>query len=248
MAPLRTALALSVAALCSTALAEDPRPPPRGHGAVPAAAAPTDGGVAASPGARYLESLSPASREALVKDGQVILDTRTTGSGPSLVKAAVRFARSRADTYSLITQPAEQHTFLPHVEVSRAVGERTELGEREDFEVSFLFTFKYRTQHWFYPEEDRVEWNLDPTGGDGLEAQLGYWQLYELDDHTTLAEYGTHIVARGALLNFFRSLGERGAINEALTAFRKHIDTSPKVAGRPAAVPAAGAATGAVAP
>ncbi len=239
----RPILALCLAALAAPGLAAEPRPPPRGHPVLPPAAAPTDGGAPASPGARYLESLPPAAREALLRNGQVILDTRTSGPGPSLVKAAVRFSRSRADTYALITQPADQHTFLPHVEVSRPFGERTELGEREDFEVSFLFTFKYRTQHWFYPEEDRVEWNLDPTGGDGLEAQLGYWQLYELDEHTTLAEYGTHIVARGAILNFFRSLGERGAIDEALTAFRKHIDGSPKVAGRPAApepaVPAA---------
>ena len=232
MRPLRPLLALSLAALGAVAFAAEPRPPPRGH-RLPVDPA-LDGGVALSPGARYLESLPPSAREALLKDGQVILDTKTSGSGPSLVKAAVRFARSRADTYALISQPAEQHTFLPHVEVSRPVGERTELGEREDFEVAFLFVFKYRTQHWFYPEEDRVEWNLDPTGGDGLEAQLGYWQLYELDENTTLAEYGTHIVARGALLNFFRSLGERGAIGEALGAFRKHIDTSPRVATRPA--------------
>jgi hypothetical protein len=184
--------------------------------------------VLPSAGAWYLESLPPAAREALKKDGQVLLDKQTSGSGPSLIKAAVRFARPRAEVWALITQVSQQYTFLPHVEASTLHGERTELGERDDFKVAFLFVFKYRTQHWFYPEENRLEWNLDPTGGDGLEQQLGYWQLYELDDHTTLAEYGTHITARGAILNFFRSLGERGAIDEALTAFRKHIDGAPR--------------------
>jgi hypothetical protein len=212
-----------VALVCVNALAE-PRPPARGHPAELDTVA--DGGVTA--GARFVEALPRPAQDALKKDGQVILDQQTASSGPSLVRAVVRFDRPLADVYALVAQPSDQHTYLPHVEVSRLFGERTPEGERDDFVVSFIFSFKYRTQHWFYPEESRVEWNLDPTGGDGLEEQLGFWQLYELDDKTTIGEYGTHIRARGALLNFFRSLGERGAIGDALAAFRRHIDTAKR--------------------
>lgn len=215
--PLTFWLTMAVGLPCSAQ-----RPDPRGQ---PDATAMAPG--AGTPGARYLETLSTPAKEALRRDGHVILDQKTSGGGPSLLKAVVRFDRPKADVYALISQPSTQHAYLPHVEQSKTFGQRSEEGEADDFVVSFIFTFKYRTQHWFYQELDRVEWNLDPAGGDGLVEQLGYWQLYELDDKTTIAEYGTRIVARGAILNFFRSLGERGAIADALTAFRKHINTAP---------------------
>jgi hypothetical protein len=139
--------------------------------------------------------------------------------------------------YALIIQPAEQHTFLPRVTQSKPFGVRTADGETEDYVVSFLFTFRYRTQHWFYPEEHRVEWNLDPSGEDSLADQQGFWQLYELDEKTTIAEYGTRLVMRGAFINFLRSLGERGGVSEALVAFRKHVHTA-KLDGQPSGVSA----------
>jgi hypothetical protein len=115
---------------------------------------------------------------------------------------------------------------LPHVVESKTVGEHTAEGERNDYLVVLVFEIRYRTQHWFYPEESRVEWSLDPSGANGLVAQEGYWQLYELDSKTTLGEYGTRIVVRGALLEFARSIGERGGVVEALNAFKRHVETA----------------------
>jgi hypothetical protein len=93
--------------------------------------------------------------------------------------------------------------------------------------VSVLFIkFRFRTQHWFYADERRIEWNLDPSGDNGLSEQVGFFQLYELDDKTTIAEYGTHVVAKDGFLNFLRGLGERGGVADALNAVRKHVHTS----------------------
>jgi hypothetical protein len=50
---------------------------------------------------------------------------------------------------------------------------------------------------------------------------------HELDEHTTVAEYGTHLRLSAGFLDFLRGLGERGAIDEALSAFRKHVETAP---------------------
>jgi hypothetical protein len=97
-------------------------------------------------------------------------------------------------------------------------------GERIDFVISMLFSFKYRTQHWYYPEENRIEWFLDASGEDGLAEQEGSWQFYALDDGTTLGEYATHVVTRSAFLNFFRRLGERGGVAEALTSLKRHVE------------------------
>ncbi len=210
-----------LAACCAWA---EPRPPARDHAPAEFFAA-ADGGVDA-PGARFLATLPVSARDAVRREGYALLDQKSAGGGPSLLRAVVRFDRPRDEVFALITQPSQQKTFLPHVEQSKTVGERTAEGEAIDMVVSFLFTFRYRTQHWYYPDEHRMEWNLDTAGGDGLMEQFGFWQLYELDEKTTIAEYGTRIVARGALLNFLRSLGERGAIGDALEAFRKHVHTA----------------------
>jgi hypothetical protein len=228
LASLSRAAAVSISLAGLTVAHAQTKPPARGHPVVDVVTPSkvVNEVVVDSPGSRYVATLPQAARDALRKDGQAILDKKTEGSGPSLLKAVVRFDRPKAEAWALITQPSTQHTYLPHVDESKLIGAHSEDGELNDYVVAFLFTFKYRTQHWFYADEARVEWNLDPAGGDGLTEQLGYWQLYELDSKTTIAEYGTHIVARGAFLNFLRSLGEKGAILDALGAFKKHIDTA----------------------
>lgn len=217
-------MTLALTGLAAFAQAEG-RPPSRGH-AAPELFASTDGGL--SPGALFLATLPVAAQETFKKDGQVVLDKGAGGSGPNLVKAVARFDRPKDEAYAIMTRVSEQASFLPNVQLSKTFGEHTAEGERTDYVVAFIFSFKYRTQQWFYPEQSRLEWKLDPTGGDGLQEQDGYWQLYELDSKTTIAEYGTHIVANGAILNFLRGVGERGAIADALRAFRKHVDTAKK--------------------
>lgn len=179
-----------------------------------------------TPGARFIASLPEAARKALAKDQQVVLDQTSKDGGPALIRAVARFGRPKAEVWELITRTSDQHTFLPHVTQSKTFGERTAEGERNDYVVAFFFTFKYRTQHWFYADQSRLEWNLDPSGEDGLVEQLGFWQLYELDEKTTVGEYGTRIVVRGAFINFLRSLGERGGVKDALTAFRRHVNAA----------------------
>lgn len=141
----------------------------------------------------------------------------------TLVRAVMRFDRPIDEVFAIITQPSQQATYLPHVTQSKTVGERSGEGEVNDMVVSFLFTFRFRTQHWFYPQERRMEWNLDPTGEAGLVAQTGFFQLYALDEKTTIAEYGTHVVARDGFLEFLRGIGERGGVAESLAAIRRHV-------------------------
>jgi hypothetical protein len=195
------------------------RPPARQH-ASPEVVAGID---ALTPGERFLATLPASTREAVRKEGQAVLDGKSGGDKTGLLRAVIRFDRPRDEVFALITQPSTQVSYLPHVSQSKTVGARTEEGEATDMVISFLFTFRYRTQHWFYPEEHRMEWNLDPAGEDGLTEQSGFFQLYELDEKTTIAEYGTRVVARDGFLNFLRGLGERGGVAEALTAIRKHV-------------------------
>lgn len=208
------------AAVVSTALlAFAERPPAREH-ALPEVVTGVDD---LTPGARFVATLSPRARETLAKDGQVVLDTRRGSGDQTLLRAVMRFDRPVDEVFAIITQPSQQVASLPHVTQSKTVGVRTAEGEVNDVVVSFLFTIRFRTQHWFYPEEHRMEWNLDRTGADGLVDQAGFFQLYALDEKTTIAEYGTRVVARDGFLNLLRGLGERGGVVDALTATRKHV-------------------------
>lgn len=212
-----------VALLTASSVAHAERPPPRGR----APAALLAGSVVdpGTPGARFLAGLPAEARRSLEKQGQVLLEQPGSGAGGA-IRAVLRFERPRDEVFAILSRPSEQSSYLPNVTQSKTVGARSAEGERTDLVVSVLFTIAFRTQSWFYPEEHRIEWTLDPTGADGLVAQEGFFQLYELDERTTLAEYETRVVARGGLLEFFRGLGAKGGVTDALTATRRHVATA----------------------
>jgi uncharacterized protein YndB with AHSA1/START domain len=158
----------------------------------------------------------------------VVLDSKQGDGEQALLRAVMRFDRPADEVFAIITQPSQQARYLPHVTQSKTVGARSDTGEVNDMVVSFLFTFRFRIQHWFYPEERRMEWSLDPSGEDDLTEQSGFFQLYALDEKTTIAEYGTRVVARDGFLNFLRGIGERGGVAEALSAIRSHVSASKR--------------------
>jgi uncharacterized protein YndB with AHSA1/START domain len=222
MNQLITAATLVVVVTASTP-AHAERPPPRGR-AAPALLAGdvVDPGTA---GACFLSSLPAERRAEFERHGQVLLEQPGSGSAGT-IRAVLRFDRPRDEVFAILSRPSEQSRYLPNVTQSKTVGARTAEGERTDLVVSVLFTIAFRTQSWFYPEEHRIEWTLDPTGADGLTAQEGFFQLYALDERTTLAEYETRVVARSGLLEFFRSLGAKGGVADALAATRRHVATA----------------------
>lgn len=215
---------LFVAVVTFALFASAERPPARAH-ALPDVVAGVD---ALTPGARFVATLPPKMQATLRREGQVVLDSKQGDGEQALLRAVMRFDRPVDEVFSIITQPSQQARYLPHVTQSKTVGARSETGEVNDMVVSFLFTFRFRIQHWFYPEERRMEWSLDPSGEDGLTEQAGFFQLYALDEKTTIAEYGTRVVARDGFLNFLRGIGERGGVAEALSAIRSHVSASKR--------------------
>ena len=203
-----------------TAFAE--QPPAQGHAPAEFFATP-DGIGGPTPGARFLATLPFSARETLRKEGRVVLDHKK-GKTNGLVRAVIRFERPRDEVFGLITQPSQQARYLANVKASKTVGGRTAESELVDMEVAVLFVkMNYRIQHWFYPAEFRMEWELDPSVKCGLSEQTGFFQLYALDEKTTIAEYGARVIAKDGFLDFVRGLGERGGIAEALSALRIHV-------------------------
>lgn len=206
-----------LAVLALTAWAE--RPPPQGQ-------PPAELRDEPYAGTRYVASLPESVQQGLRKDGYALLQQKSGSENDGLIRAVIRFERPRDEVFAVLTQPSLQKSFLPHVKKSQTVGARTDEGELNDFEVAFLFTFKYRTQHGYYPELHRLEWALDGSTPGSLAAQTGFFQLYALDEKTTIAEYGTRVQLKDGFINFLRSLGERGGVADALNATRRHVHTA----------------------
>lgn len=199
------------------------RPPPMGK-APPEFYATPAGAEGPTPGARFLATLPYAARNKLRKDGRVILELQRKRG---YVHAVVRLERPIGEAYALVSRPSTQQSYVPHVTQSKTVSGRTEHGESIDYVVSvFFMTFNFRVQHWFYPEHQRMEWTLDPSGKNELTEHVGSLQLYELDSNTTIAELSARVAVKDKFVSFVRGLGQRGEVSEALTAFRKYVATA----------------------
>ena len=72
---------------------------------------------------------------------------------------------------------------------------------------------------------------LDSKKKSDIALQEGYWQLYKLDDNTTIGEYGTRVDTGVAVPSFVQNFLARKDIPKALTAFRKYIDSDGKYLG-----------------
>lgn len=205
---------LAVLTLALSALAE--RPAPKGQPVAELRDDPTGG-------AKYVAKLPEDTRKTLEEKGYALLESRSGKDNDGLIRAVILFERPRDEVFAVLTQPSTQKQYLPNVKKSELVGARTHEGEAEDMELSFLFTFKWRTQHWYYPELHRMEWALDASEPGSLAAQSGYFQLYALDEKTTVAEYGTQVQLKDGFLNFLRSIGEKGGVRDAVQAQRAFV-------------------------
>lgn len=204
-----------------TAFAE--RPPPAGKAPAEFYATPS-GAEGPSPGARFLATLPFEARDKLRKDGKVVLELKRK---QGYVHAVIRLERPIDEAFAIITRPSAQARYMPHVAQSKTVSGRTEEGESIDYVVAVLFVkFPFRLQHWFYPEQQRMEWTLDPTGKNSLEQQSGFLQLYELDAKTTIAELSASVTVKNDFVAFIRSLGQKGEVSDVLAAMRKYVGTA----------------------
>lgn len=214
---------ISVALILSALAASAARPPSAGRAPSEFYATPT-AGDGPTPGARFLATLPYEARNKLRKDGRVVLELQRK---KGYVHAVVRLDRPIDEVYELITRPSSQHRYVPHVAQSKSVGGRTEEGESIDYVVKvMLATFNFRVQHWFYPEQHRMEWTLDPTGENELTEQAGFLQLYALDSKTTIAELSARVAVKDKFVSFVRGLGQKAEVQDALTALREYVGTA----------------------
>ena len=228
---LASCLSAAFLILAAAAQAEPVRPEPKSVGkmASPVSTANIVGGK--TEGQAYFDALPLELQRTLLKEGQSLMGEQKeteSGSYAGYIKAVAIFKQPKARTYELIIHPTLQPLYLPRLTGAKAVDDPP-FGELVEFKLKVLFSsFKFYTRHWFYPEYARIEWALDSKKKSDIALQEGYWQLYKLDDNTTIGEYGTRVDTGVAVPAFVQNFLARKDIPKALTAFRKYIDSDGK--------------------
>ncbi len=228
---MRTSLvAAATVTLASSLAIAGLRPTPRGTGVGASPITLTLPGKGDTEGATYLKSVTPEFRAQLEKDGQALLKEKDTSSPDKAlagyIKAVVIMKQPKARVFELIRDTTKQATYLPRLVGATAI-EKPANGELTEFHIKFWFTsFTTRVQHWFYPEFSRVEWKLDPSFKNDIEAQEGFWQLYQLTADTTVGEYGTRVETGVHVPQNVQDFFARRDIPEAMAAFKKFIDSN----------------------
>ncbi len=216
---------VSVLLLTSAAAAARPAPQPQTSLASPVTETATKDGK--TEGQLYLDTLSPELRKELEKEGQVLLgeQAETEGSYGGLIKAVAIFTLPKNKVWELTTDPSKQVLFLPRLTESKTV-ERPENGELTKFQLKVMWQrIDFRVRHWFYPEIARIEWELDKEYDNDIAGQIGFWQFYQLDENTTIGEYGTRVDTGISVPKFIQDFFAKQDIPDAMTQFRKYVNS-----------------------
>lgn len=190
-------------------------------------------------GEAYLATLSPAEREALLRDGVFMVQAEdpdspsATGEGDSAaikgyIRAVALFQQPKQRTLELMLEPANLALFLEELDGAETVLRIPELGELTKFTIEFLWLdIDFWIQHWFYPELSRYEWYLDTVNFDNdIDGNRGFWQLYALDATRTIGEYGVMVDTGIPIPRRWFERIQRRQIPEAMAQFQAYIDSN----------------------
>lgn len=203
--------------------AAEPAPSPMLAFVRPPYAVPVTAGTA-DEGQAVLSALSADERTRLSQDGFVVADAKA--GQPKGMKVGFLIANApRGEVWQLIRAASEWNKYIPRVEKSRRVGQRPnyELAQIE-LAVS-LVSIDLQAEVLSWPECSRVTWALDPGYDNDLRLFEGYFNLFALDEHTTLVEYGTRVRSSPLLPAFVEGYLIDKALPDGLVAVKRYLDS-----------------------
>lgn len=180
-------------------------------------------------GHAVLAALPEAELAKLMAD-EIVLTGQA--SGEEVLKGTIRalfvVKQPRAETFRLLTQPSLQMSYQSRLKKSETVS-RTENGETTEFIVKVgLVSVHTRVVHKWWPEISRMAWTLDPSFKNDLRHQEGFYNLYALDERTTLLEFGTVLEVSALVPKFVQNYLTRSDLPEALGFVKKFVDSGGK--------------------
>ena len=187
--------------------------------------------LAGAPGlaqARTAEALldgePPELVERLHRDGVLVMED-VGGGADSFVVAYVIFARPRERVLELLEEAARQPEYRPELRSVRTISSTAEGRVDEQRLVVMFQELVYRLLYTKDPDDQRLEWRLDPDFDNDLERMEGFWELYAAADGTTLGRFGSRVNVGPAVPGFLqRGLSRRTVLRYVENA-RQWVDS-----------------------
>lgn len=182
--------------------------------------------MSAGEAAHVLAKLKPEERAKLEKTGSVVSTTLSSGDEiKGIINAYVITKQPKQKVWALLKQPAKQHLYLPRLEKAKTVSksENRELGWFQ-VKVSFV-TIENQVDHRWWPEVSRMAWGLHHEYDNDLIQQDGYYNLYAIDENTTLMELGTALETSALVPGFVQEYLTKKDLPEVMAAVKKYMDS-----------------------
>ena len=110
-----------------------------------------------------------------------------------IISAYVLFDQPVDRVYRLLAQSTRQSEFRPELTRIETV-ETGPHGQVDEQQLKILFQhYVFRIAYQLFPEQRRIEWNLDERFDNDLARLTGFWALYAMADGRTLARSGTSV-------------------------------------------------------
>lgn len=183
---------------------------------------PAAANTAETTSAAILGSHAPEVRSEFQEEGLVMLKEL---SPEGHIRALVRFERPRQRVIRLLSQTGRHHEFRPEL-YSVETHSYDASGALDTHRMKIMFMrIDYRLRHAFDFEAYRISWALDPEFENGLEDVDGYWELFEIDEGTTLGRFGTRVSVGPGLPGWLQDAVTRKNVPEAMDNVKRWIDT-----------------------
>ncbi len=182
--------------------------------------------VSAGEAQHVLAQLKYADRAKLAKEGFVVANSLSSGDEiKGIITAYIIVKKPKQAVWDLLRKPSLQHLYLPRLEKSKTVnkGENRELGWFQ-IKVSFV-TIENQVEHRWWPEISRMAWALDPDYDNDLKQQDGYYNLYALDENTTLMELGTALETSALVPGFVQEYLTKKDLPEVIAAVKMYMES-----------------------
>jgi len=171
--------------------------------------------------------LTPAQIERVKKGEIVVLDQDTSSKDEQrrFIQAAMIFNQPIEKAWPLIRYPESQDRFMPNLDSLRLVSRDGGLDVMEFHTKVAMFTVDYQL---IMHNDDAAchQWySLDPSYPNDLKRDDGYWKLYKIDDHRTLARFGIRVQVSAWIPEFVMTRLTKSDLPRNMEAFFKYVDS-----------------------
>lgn len=182
--------------------------------------------VSAGEAAHVLAKLKPEERAKLEKTGTLVSANLSSGGDiKGLINAYIIAKVPKQKVWELLRQPSKQHLYLPRLEKAKTVS-KTENQELGWFQVKVSFvTIENQVDHRWWPEVSRMAWGLHPEYDNDLKQQDGYYNLYAIDENTTLMELGTALETSALVPGFVQEYLTKKDLPDVMVAVKKYMES-----------------------